>query len=47
MVEDHAREIARLSDDGGIAGAIEVIVHLIDQARDLVAQDLSGDGVSP
>jgi hypothetical protein len=39
-VEDHAAEVARLADDGGIARAIEMVVHLLDQARDLVAQDL-------
>ena len=44
-VEDHAAEVARLADDGRIAGAIEMVVHLIDQARDLVAQDLDGDGI--
>src|SRR5262245_45220352 len=44
-VEDHAAEIARLADDGGIAGAIEMIMHLFDQAGDLVAQDLDGDRV--
>ena len=44
-IDDHAGEVARLPDDGRIAGAIEMVVHLIDQARDLVAQDLDGDGV--
>src|SRR5689334_3291993 len=49
-IEDHAAEIARLADDGRIARAIEMIMHLIDQARDLVAQDLDGDrvhGITP
>ena len=44
-VEDHAAEVARLADDGRVAGAVEMVVHFIDQARDLVAQDLDGDGV--
>ena len=44
-VEDHTAEVARLANDGRIARAIEMIMHLIDQARDLVAQDLDGDGV--
>ncbi len=44
-VEDHAAEVAQFADDGGIAGAIEMVVHLIDQARHFVAQDLDGDGV--
>jgi hypothetical protein len=44
-IEDHAAEVARLADDGRVAGAIEMVVHFIDQARDLVAQDLDGDGI--
>src|SRR5262249_11047059 len=44
-VENHAAEIPRFADDGGIAGAIEVIMHLLDQARDLVAENLDGDSV--
>src|SRR5580704_1990693 len=44
-VEDDAGEIARLADDGRIAGAIEMIVHLLHQAADAVAHDLGGDGV--
>ena len=44
-IEDHAAEVARLADDGRVAGAIEMIVHFIDQARDLVAQDLDRDGI--
>src|SRR5262245_11928282 len=44
-VEDHAAEVSRLPDDGGIAGAIEMIMHLLDQAGDLVAQHLDSDGV--
>src|SRR5262249_6155911 len=44
-VQDHAGEVARLANDGRIARAIEMIMHLIDQACDLVAQDLDGDGV--
>src|SRR6516164_4654691 len=44
-VEDHTAEVARLADDGRVAGAVEMVVHFIDQARDLVAQDLDGDGV--
>src|SRR5947207_983472 len=43
-VENHARKVARFTNDGGVAGAIEMIVHLLDQACDLVAQDLDGDG---
>ena len=39
-VEDDAGEIARLADDGRIARAVEMIVHLVDQARDLVADHL-------
>src|SRR5882672_8919937 len=45
LVQDHAGEIARLADDGGIARTIEMIVHLVGEARDLVAQDLNGDRV--
>jgi hypothetical protein len=44
-IEDHAAEIARLANDGRIAGTIEMVVHLIDQACNLVAQDLDGDGI--
>src|SRR3954464_2905758 len=44
-VKDHATEVARLADDGRIARAVEMIMHLIDQAGDLVAQSLGGDGV--
>src|SRR5215475_5204065 len=44
-VENHARKIARFADDGGIAGAVEMKMHFFDQARDLVAQNLDGDGV--
>jgi uncharacterized protein YfdQ (DUF2303 family) len=44
-IKDHAREVSRLADDGGIARAIEMIMHLIDEARDLVAQNLNGDRI--
>ena len=44
-VKNHAAEVARLADDGGVAGAVEVVMHFLHQARDLVAQDLDGDGV--
>jgi hypothetical protein len=44
-IKDDAAEIARLADDGRVAGAIEMIMHLIDQAGDLVAQDLDSDGI--
>src|SRR5271154_2147698 len=44
-VEDDAGEIARLADDGRIAGAVEKIVHLLHQAADAVAYDLRGNGV--
>src|SRR5258708_26051039 len=44
-IKDHAGEIARFADDGGIAGAVEMIMHFLHQARDLVAQDLNRDGV--
>src|SRR5262245_37839495 len=44
-VENHAAEVARFTDDGRVAGAIEVVMHFLHQARDLVAQDLDGDGV--
>src|SRR5260370_1156284 len=36
-VQNHAAEIPRFADDRRIAGAVEVIVHFIDQARDFVA----------
>src|SRR4029077_5445621 len=41
-IEDHAAEIARLANDGRVAGTIEMVVHFIDQACNLVAQDLDG-----
>ena len=44
-VEDHAGKIPQFADDGGIAGAVEMVMHFFHQARDLVAQDLDGDGV--
>ena len=44
-IDDHAGEIARLPDDRRIARAIEVIVHLVGEAGDLVAQDLNRDRV--
>src|SRR5262249_29176358 len=44
-VEDDTGEVARLADDGGIARTVEMIVHLLDQAGDLVAQDLDQHGV--
>src|SRR5215210_4758337 len=44
-IEDHTGEVTRLADDGGVAGAIEMIVHLLDQAENLVAQNLDEDGV--
>src|SRR5262249_40403500 len=37
-IKDHAGEIARFADDGGVAGAVEMIMHFFHQARDLVAQ---------
>src|SRR5216683_590093 len=33
-VEDHAAEVARLANDGRVARAIEMVVHLVDEARD-------------
>src|ERR1700722_7684485 len=45
LIEDHAGEIARLANDGGIAGAIEMVMHLLHQATDAVANDLGGDGI--
>ena len=44
-VENDAGKVAGLADDRRIAGAIEMIVHFIDKAGDLVAQDLDGDRV--
>src|SRR3954447_16621316 len=44
-VENNAAEIARLADDCGVAGAIEMIMHLLDEARYLVADDANADGV--
>src|SRR5260370_41676115 len=44
-IENDAAEVTRLADDGGGAGTIEMIMHLLDQARDLVANDLDGDRV--
>src|SRR5262249_10636915 len=44
-VENHAAEIPRFADDRRVAGAVEVVVHFLDEARDLVAQDLDGYGV--
>src|SRR5690606_23008870 len=46
-VEDDAAEVARLADDGGVSGAVEVIVHLVDKAAHLVADDLNGDRIDP
>src|SRR5207253_729699 len=36
-VQNHAAEISGFADDRRVAGAIEVVMHFIDQARDLVA----------
>src|SRR5262245_56201161 len=44
-IKDHAREVARFTNDRGIAGAVEMVVHLVRQTRDLVTQDLYGDRV--
>jgi hypothetical protein len=44
-VGNDAGEIARLADDGRIAGAEEMIVHLLHQACDPVAQKLHRDAV--
>src|ERR1700724_3230801 len=44
-IEDHAGKITRFGDDGRIAGAIEMVVHLLHQAADAVAHDLRGNGV--
>src|SRR5262249_19069829 len=44
-VQNHAAEISRFADDRRVAGAVKVVVHFIDQARDLVAWDLDSDGV--
>src|SRR6185437_4746738 len=44
-VEDDAAEIARFADDGRIARAIEMIVHLVDEARHLVADHLYRHGI--
>src|SRR5580704_16028067 len=44
-VEDDAGKVARLADDGRIAGAVEMVVHFLHQAADAIAHDLGGDGV--
>ena len=44
-VHDDATEVTRFPDDRRIAGAVKMIVHLIGEAGDLVAQDLDRDRV--
>src|SRR3974390_1282200 len=44
-VEDDTAEVARFPDDGGIAGTIEMIVHLFDEARHLVTNHSGSDRV--
>ena len=44
-IQDDAGEIPGLANDGGIARAVEMVVHLIDQSGDLIADDFDGDRV--
>src|SRR5262249_567565 len=44
-IENDTTEIAGFPDDGRIAGAIEMIMNLLDKARDVVADDLNRDRI--
>ena len=44
-IENDAAEIPRFADDGGVARTVEMIMHLLDKACDLVADDPDGDRV--
>ncbi len=45
LVQYHAGKILGFPDDGGITRAVEMVVHLVYQARDLVAEHLYRDWI--